>query len=142
MIDQEEIIRIAREQLKTPFKHQGRRAGVALDCGGLMYHVLASLNLPYNDLKGYARLPYKNMITKVLDNEPCLVRIQKNEIQRGDILLMTLHHFSEPMHIAFYVGPTIIHAYASTRCVVEHSMTAEWKSRIRHAYRISEPLNG
>jgi len=142
MIDPDHIVAIARETMGTPFRHQGRLPGVGIDCAGVLVHVLKSLGLPHDDLAGYPRLPYRNMIRAVLDAQPCLERVRPREIEAGNVLLMTMHRFTEPMHVAIYTGSTIVHAYADMQRVVEHSLTPEWRARITNVYRITEPADG
>lgn len=139
MINRDQIVEIARSQLNTPFKHQGRLPGVAFDCAGLLQFVLESLSLPHNDLKGYPRLPYKNMISHVLDSQPCLEKIQRSQALSGDVYLMQMHRMKEPMHIAIVTDAGIIHAYSDAQKIVEHRLPDEWIKNIHSTYRIVSP---
>jgi len=131
MVDR--IIELARECLGTPFKHQGRTAGIALDCAGVVAHVLKGLGLPYLDNKGYPRRPFDGLLNKALNEEPSLRLIDRTEIAPGDVVVFRIKR--APQHLAIYCGDTIIHAYSDTGRVVEQSYSA-WKSKVTSVYRI------
>jgi len=129
---QAQIIALARECLDTPFKHQGRLCGVAMDCAGIPAHIFQGLNLPYNDGDGYPRRPFRGMLETILGDQPSLEKIRISEIQPGDLLLFRIS--TAPQHIGLYTGQTIIHAFAPVGKVTEQPF-APWKSQITHAYR-------
>lgn len=131
-------IKVAMACIKTPFKHQGRIAGLALDCAGLFVHVCRELDLPYQDAKGYPRSPYDGQLEKQLESQPCLERIAVSDIKEGDILCMRITR--APQHIAFHAGtieglPYIIHASEMHGGVVHHRLDKGWSSKIMRAYR-------
>lgn len=134
-------IAIAMLCLKTPFKHQGRVAGVGLDCAGLFVHVCREMNIPHEDAKGYPRSPYDGQLEKQLDAQPGLKRIDLKNIAEGDILCMRIS--KAPQHIAFHAGtidgePYIIHASEMHGGVVHHRLDKGWQSKIMRAYRFVE----
>ena len=45
----EQILAAARAEIGTPFRHQGRVSGKALDCAGLICHVASVIGLEYFD---------------------------------------------------------------------------------------------
>jgi len=122
----------ARETLGTPFKHQGRTCGVALDCAGVGAHIVKKADLEYIDNTSYARTPNNNQFEKTLDAQPCLEIVR--ELSEGCFLLMKF--FKQPMHLAYCAGETMIHAYESVGRVVEHRIDPKWESRIVKIYRI------
>ena len=126
------IVSLARECLGTPYEHQGRQIGVALDCAGLVAHILDGLNLPYNDMRGYPRTPYKGMLKAALDKEPSLERI--HTLEPDCILLLRITR--DPQHLALFTGDTIIHSYLTAEKVTEHGLSDSWKKRIVAMYRI------
>lgn len=130
----EQVVTAARSCLGTPFVHQGRHVGVALDCAGVVVHVMRSLGLPYNDEHGYPRHPYKGMMERSLDAQPHIVLVSRNAMQSGDVLLMRFRR--EPQHLAILAEQTIIHAYSGTGRVVEQTLVPLWRRRITHVYRI------
>ena len=132
------IITAARAALGTPFAHQGRMPGVALDCAGLVVSVAAALGLPYLDSPGYGRSPANGLLEAALDSQPCLVRVATPE--PGDILLMRFQ--GEPQHLGIFTGETMIHAWQVVGSVCEHRMTEAWLRRVVRVYRFVEVANG
>ena len=133
-----DIIAAARECLGTPFAHQGRINGLALDCAGLIIHVAKTLDLQHVDHSGYARLPGNGLLESALDNQPGLTRV--SELQPGDIFLMKFS--GDPQHLGIYAGDTIIHAYQPVGKVCEHGLTDAWRRRIVRVYRFNEVAHG
>lgn len=134
----DEIIIAARACLDTPFKHQGRLAGVGLDCAGLAVHAIQSVGLPVSDLKGYGRVPNDGALKRIMDMQPSLVLIDSQEAEPGDILLIRVSN--EPSHIAIMSDQaTIIHAYEQVGRTCEHRLDADWQSRLVAAYRVTAP---
>lgn len=131
---QDDILAIARSQLGTPFRHQGRVSGKALDCAGLAAYVARQLGAEYNEWPGYGRTPHRGLLQSVLDAQPCLLRV--SDRQPGDILLMKWN--KEPMHVAICAGDTVIHAYESVGKVCEHDLTPDWQARIVAVYRFKD----
>jgi cell wall-associated NlpC family hydrolase len=127
----DQVIAAAREAIGTPFRHQGRTIGWALDCAGLVIHVALSIGAEYRDSQGYARRPSGGLLEAALDDQPCLDRVF--EMQAGDVLLMRFS--GDPQHLAIYTGSTIIHAFAAGRKVCEHLLDDVWRSRIVRIYR-------
>lgn len=128
-----DVIELARECIGTPFKHQGRKVGVGLDCAGVLVHVLNGLGLPYHDDKGYPRRPFDGMLEKILHAEPSLMAVKKTERQPGDLWVCRIK--KAPQHLMIYTGQTVIHAYSDTGRVVEQSASA-WLPTVTHVFRI------
>lgn len=131
-----DVVFAARECLGTPFRHQGRIPGVALDCAGLIIAVAQRLGIAHSDVDGYGRRPHMGLLEATLDSQPALVRVADGERFPGDILLMRFA--ADPQHLAIHAGDTIIHSWASPGKVCEHRLDAIWQSRIVAAYRFRE----
>lgn len=129
----EDILKAARSAMDTPFRHQGRVAGLALDCAGLFVHVCRELHLQVIDEQGYGRNPFQGLLKQCIDRQPFLFRVALDQMQAGDVLLMRFDR--EPQHIAFHAGETMIHAYEKSGRVVEHRLADVWRKRIVHVYR-------
>lgn len=130
------IIAAARECIETPFRHQGRILGRALDCVGVACHVLARLQLPYLDQAGYPRLPFRGQLEQAITGQPHLVEVD-GAPQPGDVLLMRFGR--EPQHIAILTDTgTIVHSWEQAGKCCEHDLTPEWRRRIVRVYRIVE----
>ena len=130
----DEIVAIARTQIKTPFRHQGRIPGKALDCAGLIVHIAHELGLDYVDQTNYPRRPYAGLLEAALDAQPCLRRVERAP-QTGDVLLFRIA--SDPQHLAICAGETIIHAWAEPGCVSENIFTAKWRSQLVRVYEFT-----
>lgn len=128
----DDIITVARSALDTPFFHQGRRAGVALDCAGLVCHVCETLCIPYVDQVGYGRRPLSGLIESALDSQPSLTLV-RGKLNAGDVLLMRF--LGDPQHLAIFTGTTIIHALEQIGKVCEHGYIGPWPRRFIRAYR-------
>lgn len=131
---QQRIIAAARECLGTPFRHQGRIAGMGLDCAGLAVHVIRALGLPFTDERGYSRLPHKGRLQAAIDAQPSLARVR--DAAPGDVLLIRIG--SEPSHVAIDCGETMIHAYQHVGRVCEHRLDEHWTGAIVQRYRITQ----
>jgi cell wall-associated NlpC family hydrolase len=133
-----EIVAIAREVIGTPYMHQQRVAGLALDCAGVPVHVARRLGLSFDDITNYGRLPQPDEMRKVLDGN--LTRVPKAQMQFGDVAWIRFH--TEPQHFAIlgnyrYGGFSLIHASngSGLKAVVEHRMDERWRDRIVGVWR-------
>lgn len=126
------ITTAARLLLDTPFKHQGRIPGVALDCAGLVVAVAQALGLPVADQTGYSRSPSGGLLEAALDSQPCLQRIP-GPAQEGDVVLMRFK--GDPQHLGIVAGGNLIHAWQVVGKVVEHRFDPEWQRRTVRVYR-------
>ena len=129
----EQIIAAARACLGTPFVHQGRIPGQALDCAGLVMAVAQSIGADYQDQPGYGRTPANGLLQQALEMQPCLQRVAMADRQAGDVLLMRFA--TEPQHLAIDAGATVIHSYQQVGKVCEHGLTDVWLKRIVAVYR-------
>lgn len=129
----DEIIAAARACIGTPFLHQGRIPGVALDCAGLLIAVAQAVGAEYQDVTGYGPNPSGGMLQAALDAQPGLGRVSANARAPGDLLLMRFS--TEPQHLAVLTGETIIHAYSHVGTVCEHRLSSMWATRIVSVYR-------
>ena len=130
------VIEAARECLGTPFRHQGRIVGEALDCAGVAVHVAERLGYGVLDVTGYGRTPVNGQLEDTLSSQPFLYQVEIPEAAPGDILLMRFA--GEPQHLAILADNTIIHAYESVEMCCEHSLTSKWAARIVKVYRFLE----
>lgn len=125
------IIESARECIGTPFQHQGRIVGLALDCAGVAVHVFNGVGCAVDEPDAYSRMPNNSMLEYWADRQPFLTRVSTP--QAGDILLMRFT--GEPQHVAVFTGENIIHAYESIGRVVENLLDDKWRKRIVRVYR-------
>ena len=136
MITGQVVVDEARTWIGTPFQHQGREKGRAVDCAGLVAGVAQALGFEIADMTGYARQPFGNMLKAICEAQG--VKVDKP--QPGDILLMRF--VREPQHLAIHAGETIIHSYQRAGKVSEHRIDNAWRDRIVAVYRFKELANG
>lgn len=115
MATREDVVRVARSRLGTPFHHMGRLPGVGLDCAGLLISVARELELvaPTFDVPPYTMAPDGRML------EWCRKHMRettRDSMQPGDVVLLITDR--EPQHLGIlgnYLygnGFSIIHAAA------------------------------
>jgi len=138
MTTKQEIVRLARETLGTPYQHQQRVNGLALDCAGVPVYVGLKLGLKFEDITDYGKMPNPEQMRAALDKT--LVRINKKSLQPGDVVWIRFQR--EPQHLAIvgdypFGGLSLIHATngAGLDRVVEHRLDEAWLSRIVAAWR-------
>jgi hypothetical protein len=161
----EQIQAKAREYIGTPFHQQARIKNVGLDCVGIVLCVGEDLGLKRSDGPPIGRFDYLNYgLFPRLDEmqteaEKIFVKkaegpqspkgvhsIDFSKIIPGDILTMRapflVHHMAIVSQMKEGLG--IIHAYGSERIVpkrvskvVEHLLTARWKSLIAGVFSYS-----
>lgn len=128
----DEIIAAARAELGTPFVHQGRIPGKALDCIGLAV-VIAQRWYTIDQPRAYGRSPHLGLLRQWVEMqgfiEPC-------QPVAGSFLLIRFG--ADPQHMAVCTGDTIIHSYGKIGKVVEHNFSPVWRSRVVKAYRFKD----
>lgn len=130
-----DVVAAARGHLLTPWQHQGRVPGLALDCAGLLICVARQLGLvaPDFDINGYARVPDGTMpdwCDRYL--EPV------SDPQYGGVLMCAISQ--DPQHLGIvgdylHGGLSIIHASSSAGKVVETRLMWARNQRLVRAYR-------
>lgn len=133
MMTADEVVKAARECIGTPFMHQGRILGRALDCAGVAVHVSNAWHKT-EEPSAYGRLPNNAMLEYWLDKQTFLERTDSPIA--GSLLLMRFT--GQPQHLAVCAGKTIIHAYESVGKVVEHNLDAKWARRIVRCYKFKD----
>lgn len=133
MMAADEIIAAARAELGTPFVHQGRLPGKALDCAGLAV-VVASHWHAVNEPRAYGRSPHLGLLQQWVEAQDFLEPASKPEA--GHLMLMRFS--KEPQHLAICAGETIIHSYSIVGKVVEHRFSDVWRARVVRAYRFKD----
>ena len=139
------IIAAARSWLGTPWRHQGRLKGVAVDCGGLILGVGRELGLIDLEVRAYGRIPdgqqlrtlcEQHLVRKAAAGLGSSSEAVAQPMMPGDVLLMRFTR--HPQHLAI-IGDrgepfSLIHAYADAGACVEHVADPKWRRRIVAAY--------
>lgn len=132
MVTREQIVAAAREWIGTPYRHQGRIKGEAVDCGGLVVRVCQDLGLTTFDHTNYDRYPDGSLECIC---EEHMVYVPPAAARAGDVLLFNWEGL--PSHMGFATGnDTVLHAFLLRRQVVEHRMDEHWKQAVMAAYHI------
>src|SRR5574337_130456 len=134
-----EIQEKAREFIGTPFAHQGRIKGQALDCAGLPLLVAEELGIKDRNgdpMSGSLYCNYGPQPQSRLVQDACRKHFIAKGILKmkpGDIV--TIRNSVLPCHVAIVSErggvPYIIHAYNGGTCkCVEHILDMNWRRRI------------
>ena len=148
MITGAHVIAEAREWIATPFQHQTRLKGKAVDCAGLVIGVARNLGLidPGFDISNYARSPDGFSLIRTADEH--MIRISRDFMREGDVIV--IRWAKEPQHfgiVADYLhgGMSIIHAYCTPDgkgSVIEQRLAPHLLARFVAAYRLPGVISG
>lgn len=134
------IVSAARSMIGTPYGHQGRVPGRRLDCVGLLICVANQVGLEDNfSFNNYARFALNDECRRWLASKTNLVPGGLQDARAGDIALFRDQKWAT--HTAWLAAHrieryrTMIHAFASARCVVEHRLDSYWLERLVGVYR-------
>jgi NlpC/P60 family putative phage cell wall peptidase len=151
----EEIVRLARAWIGTPYRHQGSLKGVACDCLGLarglwreVYgeepEVLPAYSPDWAEASGEESLEEaaaRHMILVARATAPEDILAQA---EVGDLLLFRWRPHLPAKHCAILTekdlertpfGWRIIHAYDAAGKVAEVGLAPQWRKRVVAAYR-------
>jgi cell wall-associated NlpC family hydrolase len=91
-----EILAAARTWLGTPWRHQGRLRGIAVDCSGLILGVGRELKLLDFDTRAYGRIPDGQQLRALCEQH--LLAKPVADVAPGDVPLMRFTR--QPQHPA------------------------------------------
>jgi cell wall-associated NlpC family hydrolase len=138
MTTRAEVVAEAYTWLTTPWVHQHRTKGVAVDCAGLVIGVARELGLvaPDFDFQGYGRQPDGTLLA-VCDK--FMTRIPRDQMGPGDVLVGAVEN--DPQHMGILVsyrhgGLALVHASSTARKVVETRVMFARNFVFRAAYRL------
>lgn len=120
----------ARELIGTPYQHQGRVAGVGIDCIGVPILVANKLGLGNFNFIDYPPMPDGTI--QLLLNSIC-----SNEVlQPGVLLLFRVGNCAQHCGIVsdYMGGLGLIHAWDLVGQVVEHKLSRDWINRVVGCY--------
>jgi cell wall-associated NlpC family hydrolase len=140
MTVRDDIVAEARALLGTPFQHQGRMPGVAIDCAGVPIIVGKKLGLVSADFEvtGYARTPDGKTLKAYCDAN--MRRIELAAALPGDVILIRWGRDGDPQHLGILGdhpngGLSIIHADSRRqKCVIETALQFDRHTRLVAAY--------
>lgn len=111
---QHNVIDRARTFVGVPFRPQGRRADVGLDCVGLL---LRSHELPDSCCRRNYRLSGDHLHELHEAVQPYFRRVNRTQLRPGDMLVMRVG--PEQIHLGLFCGTSFIHAEAGIGRVME-----------------------
>ncbi len=136
MISRDDVVSVARSYLGTPWRHLGRSEH-GLDCVGLIVVVCSILKLSGYDLKTYPREPRSSEFLEHFLRGGG-TRVALDAAFPGDLVLFREQRY--PCHVAFLSErdglPTIIHAHATRRAVLEEVLVSIWLAKRLAAIRL------
>mgnify|MGYP000308850099 CR=1 FL=1 len=138
---QRDTVATARSYLGTRWLHQGRtREGI--DCIGLVIEVAKHVKGWTYDITDYARQATDETMLNLCHHH--LEAKGLHEVQPGDVLIMAFDHQRHAAIVGDYPAPhevSIIHAYATSRAVVEQRLDTMWSNRVIGCFRFPEGTN-
>lgn len=126
------IVEAARSLIGTPFQHQARVAGVAVDCIGLLVCVSQICGVNSHDFVTYAEDPDPEALLSNLR----IGMVQTNDYSApGNALLFWINKLTRhPQHFGIRTDKGFVHAHRSANKVAEHQLTRFWQERIVSAW--------
>lgn len=120
----------ARELVNTPYLHQGRLAGIAIDCIGVPIWVAHQLELGDFDKADYPRSPDGSMVELII--EVCSPEV----IQAGVLLVFEISGIAQHCGLVsdYQDGYGLIHAWDIAGKVCEHRLTKDWIKKVVGCY--------
>jgi len=136
MIERAAVLAEARSLVDTPWHHLGRSEH-GLDCVGLVRVVCMRLGISDYDLATYPREPKSSQFLGHFLAAGG-TRVPLDAALPADLLLFREKHY--PCHVAILSErnglPSIIHAHATRRKVVEEALIPEWMAKRVAAIRM------
>lgn len=131
-----QVVATARAMRETPWMHQGRKPGMALDCAGLVISVARALAVVPDgwDIADYPRQPDGTLASL------CAAHMQPiGAIELGAVLVLAIER--DPQHLGIvgdYVhgGWSLIHASSAAGRVVETRLLFARGATLRGVYRL------
>jgi murein DD-endopeptidase / murein LD-carboxypeptidase len=133
-----QLIAAARSCLGTRFRWQGRDPATGLDCVGLILWAAHQAGFRATVARDYR---WRDRLDLLVDSGLGQAGLMPaHNPEPGDVLVFSTD--AARAHIGLFAGPTIIHAHAGVRRVVEHRLDAEWRARLAGAYRFPRRQEG
>lgn len=132
----EDIVATARTWMGTPYRHQGRVKGEAVDCLGLIAGVAKELGIFLYDHTNYRPQPDGVMLKKECDR----MLVPSHGLWPGSVMLLWVAHRALPQHMAIVTRladgrPGMVHAIQTLGRVTEHGIDDFWLRRLVQTYK-------
>lgn len=137
MITRQMIVAEARRWIDTPFAHQGRLHGVAVDCAGVVEMAAKNTGL-YSDVKIAPYLAAPNPVAMREELRRHLDEITFADVQPGDILWFRIDRDGQHLGLVSQLDPMMmIHAFGREkikRCI-EQRVAGFWREHLVGCFR-------
>lgn len=139
MVSAQQLIDAARSLVGVPYVHQGH-SKFGVDCLGFLFvsAEIAGIDLQQQIQDSVGRILWnygrKGQASTVQRISTSLVPSFKSE--PGSVVLFTLPGAKHPHHFGICSGPTLIHANAVQKRVVEHGYRAQWVTWTHSRWRM------
>lgn len=135
----EKFLAAARSYKGTPFHHQGRQPGLALDCIGVAVCAARECGLEMKHDIGYPVLAFKDRITSPLSEYA--TEIELEDVRPGDLgIFRTPQSGKTPHHVAVFCedgGASIVHACSPSIGKVIEEPLGVWKKLLVSCWRVN-----
>lgn len=138
------FVAAARSFIGTPWRHQGRKPPLALDCIGLLVCSAREAGLEMRDQDGYSRRPDGYSLRAAMaehfeevESPECGFKL--DDLELGNILLFRMG--AHPRHVGIYEGNgRFIHSWATGRRVCSVQLTSDWLENIVARYKVENEV--
>lgn len=128
----ERLVSAAMEYLGTPFVHQGRLPGAAMDCVAVPLLAARAAGVDVPDFVVYGPRPNAQHLLRELADRCALV--DASQLEAGDILLFRIK--GQPAHFGVFDGSCMIHADERRGAVVRCPIGLQWQKRLHSVWRV------
>lgn len=141
-----DIVRVARDWIGTPYRHQASARGAGTDCLGLVRGVWRDLygeepEAPPAYTPDWAEAPGACEETMADAARRHMIEIAADEAREGDVVLFRMRARGPAKHAAILAAAErMVHAY-SGRAVVETTIGPWWRARLVYAFRFPRVMD-
>lgn len=135
MMRRDQFVTTARSFIGTPFVHQGRLPGTALDCAGLVVCSAQACGHDLKDREAYPDVPDSGDFVRCVEENGD--RIDLTSVRPGDLMIFAWTRHPQHIAIVTQIDPLqIVHSWSDPGRAVENGFDAYWRRRLRGCYRL------
>lgn len=129
-----DVVAAARALVGTPYHHQGRKAGVGLDCIGVPILAARTAGAAVHDFAAYGPMPVPEILLREIAMDCEQVTIE--QAKPGDVLCFK-SGMTHPSHFGIMLDDGgFVHAYERMACVVREPLDGRWLRLLHSVWRI------
>lgn len=129
-----DIVAAARALVGTPYHHQGRKAGVGLDCIGVPILAAQAAGCEVHDFAGYGPMPVPEVLLREIAKDCDQVTLR--DAKPGDVLCFK-SGMTHPSHFGILLDDGgFVHAYERMARVVREPLDGRWLRLLHSVWRI------